>query len=202
MRIGFDLDNTIFDYSEALEQLVKKDLRFPRTQISKKEHVKSYLIKHFNEDSWTEFQGKLYTSCFENVSVSPNTIQLLNDLSKHHEVHILSHKTKFPVLGPRIDMRIGSMQKLEELGLRVRFGSDSSTINVKFFDTSAEKIQVINSMNLDFFLDDLQSILEKITTAKTRALFTSAQTDYELPFLVFQNWLDVDSYLRRTYFEL
>ena len=114
MRIGFDLDNTIFDYSKALEQLVGEDFRFPRTQLPKKEDVKSYLIQHFDEDSWTEFQGKLYTSCFENVSVSPNTIELLNDLSKHNEVHILSHKTIFPALGPRIDMRIGSMQKLKE----------------------------------------------------------------------------------------
>jgi hypothetical protein len=202
MRIGFDLDNTIFDYSKALEQLVREDLRFPGTQILKKEHVKTYLIQNFDEDSWTEFQGKLYTSCFDNVSVSPNTIELLNDLSRYNEVHILSHKTRFPALGPQIDMRIGSMQKLEELGLKVRFGSEKSGIKVRFFDTSAEKIHVINSMNLDFFLDDLQSILVKVTTTQTRALFTSDPTDHDLPFRVFQNWSDIDTYLRKIYLDL
>ena len=107
MIIGLDFDNTIICYDRvfsavALENnVIPKDVKITKT----KESIKSYLISMGNETLWTELQGYVYGKAILEAVPYPGSVNCIEQLIKAgNEVHIISHKTRTPFLGPKYDL--------------------------------------------------------------------------------------------------
>ena len=105
MRIGIDFDNTIVDYegafhAAAMERgLVTADL--PKTKNS----VRDFLNSAGRKDDFTALQGYVYGTRMNLAKVYPGFREFVAIArASRNDVFIVSHKTRFPLLGPKYDM--------------------------------------------------------------------------------------------------
>ena len=159
MKIGIDFDNTIacYDgvfYKAAIDQgLIPVDL--PKTKNS----VRDYLNKNNLKDSFTELQGYIYGQRMD-LAKPYDDFQafIFAALNSDHDLYIVSHKTRFPILGPRYDLHDSAIGFLRDHFLVSESGIAIG--NVYFEETKDKKIDRINALNIDVFIDDLPEILE------------------------------------------
>jgi hypothetical protein len=154
MKVGIDLDNTIINY-DGVFYSAALDLGWITPEIGRdKESVKSFLIEHINEDKWTELQGivygkQIYKACpYDGVSHCFDVF-----IERGYSLHLVSHKTRYPIIGEKVDFHIAAKNWLTENQLTHFFQS------LSFCETKALKIETIDHLNLDCFIDDLPSIL-------------------------------------------
>jgi hypothetical protein len=195
IRIGFDLDNTILNYDKAFRELAKNDVRLKNVQNLDKETIKSYLISNYGGQAWTKVQGILYTEYLDFAEVDALAVDLINEISSKHRVEIVSHKSRFPIIGPKIDMRNVAVRRLKKTGITF---SNKNDISVNFFNTSQEKINYINSLDFSFFLDDLLEILLQLNVSVTKGWFVSSMSsDKRDSVTIFSNWQEVAEFLSK-----
>jgi hypothetical protein len=72
-------------------------------------------------------------------------------------VSIVSHKTEFPALGERVNLRDAARAWLAARGFEARHGIDPS--DVHFLGTLAEKLARIAASGCTHFVDDLVEVL-------------------------------------------
>lgn len=194
MIIGFDLDNTIFDYSDAIALAAKEMFGVSFDDNVMRESAKSYIKKSFGESEWTRLQGLLYTRYVVNAKIDMCALNLIKEITEsgHHYVEIVSHKTLYPIVGPKVDMRsvatqhfYESINKLSEKPLH---------IPIKFTETLDEKIKYINSYPFDIFVDDLLEVINQLRI-KYRIWFRPSTINTQEFFLA-NNWSDVDSHIK------
>jgi len=162
MRIGIDFDNTMVDYTGVFYQVALGLGWIPKETQHTKFAVKQFFLENNNERKWTELQGIVYGKAINQASPFPNIHQtIMAWLDKGHELFIISHKTKYPIIGDKVDFHIAAMNWLEQHQLVSLLGS-STTIsceNVYFNETKEKKIAKITALSCDVFIDDLPSIL-------------------------------------------
>jgi len=162
MRIGIDFDNTIVDYTGVFYQVAVGLGWIPKETQHTKFAVKQFFLDNNNEKKWTELQGIVYGKAIIQASPFPCIHQTFTSwLSKGYELFIISHKTKYPIIGDKVNFHIAAMNWLEQHQL-VSLSGSSTTIpykNVFFNETKEEKIAKIAALSCDLFIDDLPSIL-------------------------------------------
>ena len=189
--IAFDLDNTILDYGTSLHQL-----RLDRAELNKisaytKADFKLRVIAEFGEDYWTELQGFLYTEYVVYSRIDPEFVELLNYLKANQwQTSIISHKTEFPYMGPKLNMRDCALKRLEVAGVEKLL-----TDGVHFFSTKEEKITHINLVKPNIYIDDLEEILDLLSDEIRRLLFSSANPESTSKYDQVYDWRSVYKYL-------
>ncbi len=156
MRIGIDFDNTIACYdgvfhAAALERgLISADLG------RDKNSVRDFLNGSGRKDDFTELQGYVYGARMDLVSPYPGALNFVRTArAQSHDVFVVSHKTKTPLLGPAYDMHAAARGFLEAQGF---LGPDG--VNAAYFElTKEEKMARAGSLGVDVFIDDLPAIL-------------------------------------------
>lgn len=199
MKFGFDLDNTIFDYTAVLAFIGEHDSRLSSLQNKNKADIKHYLQTNFGKDAWTELQGDIYTKYLHKVEKPTIAKKLLTDLSEQNQVYVFSHKTQYPIIGPRVDMREAAILTLEAFGFPL--GKEDGAIEINFFNTVREKVQAVESANLNFYLDDLTEILDQLTHKSNNLGYFNPDADLrsKSPYIEFRSWIEVDLYMRREF---
>lgn len=165
MRIGIDFDNTIACYDgvfhkAALERgLITSDLG------SSKNAVRDFLNGTGRKDDFTELQGYVYGSRMQLVSPYPGFAEFVKQaIAAGHELFVVSHKTKHPMLGPRHDMHAAARGFLDAQKL---VGADGISADRVFFElTKEEKTARAHGLEVDVFIDDLPEILKMMTASK------------------------------------
>lgn len=189
--IAFDLDNTILNYETSLDELRHQRNELKDINAKTKADFKAQVIREFGEDYWTELQGFLYTQYVAYSSIEPAFLDLLNFLNSHQwRTSIISHKTEFPFMGPRLNMRECALAKLEAIGVVSRLSD-----GVHFFGTKKEKIDYINNLKPDIYIDDLVEILDQLSSEISRLLFTPNSHAENSPYYVISDWHSVYEYL-------
>lgn len=158
MRIGIDFDNTIANYDGVFYQVACHLNWIPSEIGHKKIDVKNYFIEHQQETKWTELQGLVYTEAIQKAQPYPGFLDVLQHWLGKHDVYIVSHKTRFPVIGKPISLHQAAQHWLNAQHI---CGASPSTIHsshVSFHETLDAKIQCITRLNLDFFVDDLKKV--------------------------------------------
>ena len=189
--IAFDLDNTILDYGTSLHQL-----RLDRAELNKisaytKADFKLRVIAEFGEDYWTELQGFLYTEYVVYSRIDPEFVELLNYLKANQwQTSIISHKTEFPYMGPKLNMRDCALKRLEVAGVEKLL-----TDGVHFFSTKEEKITHINLVKPNIYIDDLEEILDLLSNEITRLLFSPANPESTSKYNPVYDWRSLYKYL-------
>lgn len=159
MTIGLDLDNTIVCYDESLHRLAVELFGMPATVAPEKNAVRQYFRDHARERDWTALQGVAYGSRMSLAKPFPGALDFVRQaVGSGHMVSIVSHRTRHPVIGERVDLHALAARWLEEAGFLNAGKLDSSRIF--FEETRDAKVRRIASTACDVFLDDLPEVLE------------------------------------------
>src|SRR5450755_2131325 len=160
MRIGIDFDNTIACYdgvfhAAALERgLIAADLA--RDKNSVRDHLNGSGRKY----DFTELQGYVYGARMDLVSPYPGFAEFVG-LARcaGHDLFIVSHKTRYPILGPKHDMHASARDFLNTRGLVGPGAGQIDPAQVFFEVTKDEKVARACALRCDMFIDDLPEIL-------------------------------------------
>ena len=168
MKIGFDFDNTIVCYDEAIEILSEK-LDLPSKLQRNKLSIRDYLKSQNRENEWTEFQGTLYGPGMQHAKPYEFFIEIAQYLKNHqHELFIVSHRSKFPYSGEKYDLH-----QFAEKWLNVKINENLLIEKNKIFflDTLEKKILKIGELKIDLFIDDLSEVINhELFPLKTKSI--------------------------------
>ena len=154
MKIGFDLDNTIVDYSDAV-QIYVKDLEIHNVKTIP-ELRNWFRIRNRNEE-WTRAQSWLYSEGLQFAKITEGAFDVLSALNKFpFEFSILSHKSVF---GPQ---KYGSREFRKAMNDWFS-GSELGNMcinKIEYFNSLDEKIEGIRRGGFAYFIDDLRKVFE------------------------------------------
>lgn len=156
--IGIDFDNTIVCYDDIFHRIaIEKGLISLETPETK-EGVRNYLRAVGKEDAWTELQGYVYGARMKDVSPFPGAIEFfIAAAEKGVAIYIISHKTRYPYMGPAYDLHKAAYEWLEFQGFFERVGLPRE--RVFFEETKEGKLGRIANINCSHFIDDLPEFL-------------------------------------------
>lgn len=159
MTIGLDLDNTIVCYDKSLHRLAVEGFGMPATVLPEKNAVRQYFRDQDRERDWTTLQGVAYGLRMALAEPFPGALEFVQRaIASGHVVSIVSHRTRYPVIGERVDLHHLAVRWLEGAGFLSAGNMDLSRIF--FEETRSAKVRRIASTACDVFLDDLPEVLE------------------------------------------
>ena len=192
IRLGIDFDNTITNYDGVFskvavsENMISKDTSHA---FNTKVDVKNYLININEEEKWTELQGLVYGKYIKFAKPQKNLIQTIKLLTEADIfLCIVSHRTKFPFIGEKTNLHDAARQWLNENLFQL-----ISDTNIYFEESIENKVKRANSLNLDFFVDDLPKILlnEKLSQNITKILYKPEKSIKNRNLIEAQDWSEV-----------
>jgi len=190
MIIGIDFDNTIVSYDSVIYQTALEKKLISESTDKNKQSVKKEIIKNFSENEWTFLQGYIYGKAMINAKMFDGVERFLKEmLTNGHKLYIISHKTKFPYMGPKYDLHKSATNWIKE-----NITSKNLITNYFFLETKKEKIEKINSLKCDYFIDDLEEILLDSNLKKdiNKILFTHNKSEKEFTqFIQASSWHEI-----------
>jgi len=194
MRIGIDLDNTIIDYSYSFFKVAKEDNLISYRDPKNKKAIKSILISKFDENVWTKLQGKIYGEKIMTAKKYKNFDSFVKYMSgKGIEIFIISHKTKYPFLGKKTDLHNSA-----NLWIKKNINNKIKKKNIYFETTLSKKIKRIKSLKLDYFIDDLEKVLNhKNFPDNCNKILFGFNKNKNLKS--FSDWKFITAYFRKNY---
>lgn len=179
-RFGFDLDNTIVDYSASVERYcLDNSLKMCKTIVELRE-----LLQEADDSGhlWQIAQGWLYTDGLTYAKLAEGAIELCEYLRVNNfELFIVSHKTTHtPIFYGYKPLRDVATNWISSGGLSNYF---PTTENI-YYEASRElKINRIKSLHLDYFIDDLVQIFQDHNYPKEIVSFLISPTPSHLPWV-------------------
>ncbi|WP_246737460.1 hypothetical protein [Nordella sp. HKS 07] len=200
--LGIDFDNTIVSYDGVFHRAAS-DLKLIPSQIGRsKDDVRDHLRSIGREDDWTALQGEVYGARMDLAALYDGSIEAVRELkAKGVALRIISHKTRFPFLGPRYDLHYAARRFLVE---REITGTPQSLLQAAeiFFEPTIEaKLARIETEGCTVFLDDLPELLNhpKFPKAVRPLLFDPNDAHAGQPHLErVRSWRDLPGVLARV----
>jgi hypothetical protein len=159
MRIGIDFDNTIACYDGVFHAAALERGLIPANLASDKNAVRDYLNGTGRADDFTELQGYVYGARMDLASPYPGFGEFVATARKAgHDLCIVSHKTRHPILGPRHDLHAAARGFLIERSLVGEGHGQIDPANVSFELTKEAKVARIAALGCEAFIDDLPEI--------------------------------------------
>jgi hypothetical protein len=159
MRIGIDFDNTIACYDGVFHAAALERGLIPANLASDKNAVRDFLNSNGRADAFTELQGYVYGARMELASPYPGFGEFVASARQTgHDLFIVSHKTRHPILGPRHDLHAAARGFLIERGLVGAGRRQINPANVFFELTKETKVARIAMLGCEAFIDDLPEI--------------------------------------------
>jgi len=160
MLIGLDFDNTIVSYDMLFHKVATEQNVIPPSTPINKIAVRNHLRNIGKEDIWTEMQGYVYGVRMQEAEPYTGVLDFIVRAKKNgHRLCIISHKTKFPFLGPKYDLHLSAIKWIETHLL----SGEGEALFLKsdyFFEiTKDEKVKQIKDCGCDLYIDDLPEIL-------------------------------------------
>ena len=149
--IALDLDNTIICYDEAFRAAASRLDCLPGPGIAtNKSSIKAAALACGGNDLWTRVQGLAYGDQMGKGTLFPGCAEFV--ASAQEELVILSHKTQFPVLGDKTDLREAAAYWIQATPL--------ADLSLHFFDTREAKVAKVAELRPRALIDDLPEILD------------------------------------------
>lgn len=163
MKIGIDFDNTIINYGQLFHKYAIERFGMPPGTAPDKNAIRSYFWSlPEGNTQWTELQGIVYGEKILEACPAEGLCQFLSLCSeKDITVCVISHKSEFPALGPRLNLRDAALK-----WLTVNNFFDNSFIalprsSVFFESTRNFKVMRIGIEKCSVFIDDLPEVFEE-----------------------------------------
>ncbi|MFT5694193.1 MAG: hypothetical protein ACI9QQ_000166 [Myxococcota bacterium] len=172
--LGIDLDNTLICYDGLFHKLaVEQRLIDPMTPANKRV-IRDTLRAKGLETQWTRLQGEAYGARILEATVFPGAIGALIALHRAGiGLRVVSHKTRYPALGPQTDLRRAALRWLIRKGILNPSQTGLGPSEVFFEDSPTAKRQRIAALGCTDFVDDLPELLlhPSFPRSVTRTLF-------------------------------
>ena len=140
--IGLDFDNTLIDYDLLFYKTALELNIIPENTIKTKLGVRDYLLSIGKEEIFTALQGEVYGNKIKSAQKSSGVIKALIHLkSSGYSFKIISHKTKFPLLGPKYDLHRSAINWLKNNNFINKNGLDIKLEDIHFEPSIEEKIK-------------------------------------------------------------
>ncbi len=160
MRIGIDFDNTIACYDGVFHAAALERGLIPADLGRDKNSVRDHLNGSGRKDDFTELQGYVYGARMDLVSPYPGFAEFISAARRAgHDLFIVSHKTRHPILGPKHDMHAAARGFLTDRGLMGQGAEQIAPDQVFFELTKDEKVARARALCCEVFIDDLPEIL-------------------------------------------
>jgi hypothetical protein len=160
MRIGIDFDNTIACYDGVFHAAALERGLIPADLGRDKNSVRDHLNGNGRKDDFTELQGYVYGARMDLVSPYPGFAEFVAAArSAGHDLYVVSHKTRHPILGPKHDMHAAARGFLTDRRLMGEGREQIDPVNVFFEMTKEEKVARARKLACEVFIDDLLEIL-------------------------------------------
>jgi hypothetical protein len=160
MRIGIDFDNTIACYDGVFHAAALERGLIPADIGRDKNSVRDHLNGAGREDDFTELQGYIYGARMDLVAPYPGFAGFVAAARRAgHELFIVSHKTRHPILGPKHDMHAAARGFLAARDLVGDGASQIDPARVFFELTKQDKVARAAALRCEVFIDDLPEIL-------------------------------------------
>lgn len=195
MRIGIDFDNTIVNYDGVFHAAALERGLIPADLAGDKNAVRDHLNGAGRKDDFTALQGYVYGSRMDLAAPYPWFADFVAAArAGGHELFVVSHKTQYPILGPRYDLHKSARAFLAATGLA---GADAIAEDAIFFElTKDEKAARAATLQVDAFVDDLPEILAMPAySGVRRVLFDPSGTMPEGDYERARDWEDVSALL-------
>ena len=199
MIIGLDFDNTVVNYDGVFYQAILDWGLLPPKSSQTKQSIKEFMLSRGLSDTWTKLQGYVYGALMEKAELYDGVGSFLRSCREYGiGTYIISHKTKYPVLGPEYNLHKSALNWLKSKRLfeNRRYGLDENDI---FFEhTKEEKWNKIASSGCSWFIDDLPEFLldPKFPNEVNRILFDPMnvhETDGEI--LKLTSWREIEDFV-------
>ncbi|MDA8992608.1 hypothetical protein N9F75_02115 [Candidatus Pelagibacter ubique] len=192
MIIGFDFDNTLIDYTNSFKKLVKKKKLVPEKFNKNKIAIRNYLREKNLENKWTILQGEIYGNAIMDAEIYDgvkNTFQYI--LQNNIKIKIVSHKTQYPYMGRKVDLRLSALKWIEKNILNQISNTNFSKSDIFFENTINDKIKKIQELCCDIYVDDLPEILNLLPNKIQKILFSPISNNYKnYNYKVMQSWTE------------
>ncbi len=191
MIIGLDLDNTIINYDLAFyKSAIKEKFLDKKYKQKKKEKIKD-IVTSFSEDDWTELQGIVYGDNINYAKINTGFKNFLRFCIKNnYKVIIISHKTKYPIIGKKTNLHNIALKFLKtKINEKIILNK-----NIFFEKTIEKKLERINKCNCDYFIDDLSKILKNKNFPKETKRILYGSKDKKLDY--FLNWRQIEKFFK------
>lgn len=166
MRIGIDFDNTIVCYDGVFHKAALERRLIPEDWPEDKNAVRDYLNHSGQNDAFTQLQGHVYGTRMDLAKLYDGFADFAQDaLARGHQLFVVSHKTRYPILGEKHDLHQAARNFLKD---------NAPDLENLFFElTKEEKAARARELALDVFIDDLPEILqmEGFSPATRKILF-------------------------------
>lgn len=160
MLIGVDFDNTIVCYDGLFHRVAVEQRLIPPEIPASKGQVRDYLRQCGKEDAWTQMQGYVYGDRMKEADPFPGVLEFFTRCVRDGvNVCIVSHKTRYPYLGPKYDLHEAAQGWLKSQGFYDRDHIGLSSDQVFFELTKQEKLERIAKQQCTHFIDDLPEFL-------------------------------------------
>ena len=157
MKIGIDFDNTIVCYDSLFHIAATQKKLIPDSVSPLKNAIRNFLRTIGKEEEWTKLQGYVYGPGLDLALPYPS-VDVFFAFCKEKQIptYIISHKTRFPFLGPQYDLHASAKNWLAK--------QPFSEISSAFFEETLEgKLDRIREQECDLFIDDLPELLNEKT---------------------------------------
>lgn len=158
-HIGIDFDNTIVTYDEIFHKYaLQLKLILPVVKKNKEDIRDAIRLLPDGNDKWTKLQGLVYGKYLDEAESTRGVESFLKACKENSfKVSIISHKTVYPALGPRINLQAAAKQWLKSRNFLAKF--DLAQSDVVFEGTLNGKLNQIAKKGCNYFIDDLLEVL-------------------------------------------
>ena len=149
IKIGFDLDHTILDYSDYINEY---SIGKYGKKIKSKNYMKNYIKRNYSNLTWVNFQRKMYSD-LRTFKIDRYFFLLINKLKNIDcEFYLISQRKNHNSI------------KLKNIGKIIVKKKLNFFKKTYFVDTIDDKVTLINKLKIDFYFDDLGNIVNKINS--------------------------------------
>ncbi|MGM9927781.1 MAG: hypothetical protein ACI35P_07500 [Bacillus sp. (in: firmicutes)] len=188
MKFGFDIDDTLinlrehaFDiYNRKLNQYVSKDVFHALQTVEI--HEAFGLTAEQGKEMWNSSLEEIY---YTNCPPYPHAIDTLQQLIKQeHEIYYITARTKEH--GER------TKEWLKENGFPIR--------DDRFFYgmQDHEKVQIIQELNLDYYVDDKPAVLNTLKDSKLQVIVKDQSYNRHLNVTRVIHWNDLGNVIQEN----
>jgi hypothetical protein len=192
MIVGFDFDNTLINYTNSFKKLAKKKGIVPEEINLDKISIRNYLRDKNLEHEWTILQGEVYGNGIMQAEIYEGVKESIKFLlKKNNKIKIISHKTQYPYIGEKVDLRLSAKKWIEKELLNEISCINFSQADIFFENTINEKVKKIEELGCDIYVDDLPEILDLLPNKIQKILFSSLPND-NLKYQVMKSWSELE----------
>lgn len=196
MLIGLDFDNTLarYDVLFTIEAqrlgLVSEEWQGSKQALKNKLHSIEDGDKH-----WQKVQGQVYGPRMHKAILFPGVSRfLLRCKLQGHTVFIVSHKTKYGHFdSTKTLLRQAALDWMHNKGF---FDEDKCAIlekNVFFASTRQEKVEKINNLKVDVFVDDLEEIFAEKSFPNIKKILFSEKSENNYHDVICNSWSNIEN---------